>query len=149
VLNVPDVLTLPNPPPPEGLTCPTCGVARFVTSWQTFANGTRHVRLSCGPCGRFIRYLKQEGVPEPKYEPRPVTVSRAASKAPPESWQWLGLVRPEDRVWRAVALCPTLERCWDTLLTCPLQGDLLAYPVRPGEKTPLVIKTEQATENPT
>jgi hypothetical protein len=52
-----------------GVVCPDCGAAEFRTFWQTFANGTRHVRLDCTTCGQFVRYAKQHrDAPEPKHE---------------------------------------------------------------------------------
>jgi hypothetical protein len=59
-------------PTANGLTCPHCGPTRVVSEWQTFADGSRHLRASCGRCRQFLRYLKQpwaagESAPNPQY----------------------------------------------------------------------------------
>jgi hypothetical protein len=122
-------LPCPAPPPDLNLAC-RCGATTFRTSWQTFRNGTKHVRMDCAACGRFIRYLKQPGGPEPRLElpPSDLPDHRRWSPTPEESWEWIGLHRGVDGLWRPVALAPTLERCWDCLLSFPSEGDLLAIP---------------------
>jgi hypothetical protein len=61
----------PCPPPADlGLVCPGCRATTFTTRWQTFSNGTRHIKMSCAVCGRFIRYLSQKGAPAFRHEPR-------------------------------------------------------------------------------
>ena len=47
---------LPRCRAPDGLLCLHCGAAAFRTSWQSFANGTRHVRADCARCGAFVRW---------------------------------------------------------------------------------------------
>lgn len=141
------------PPPPAvpsdiGATCKRCGSTTFTTSWQVFADGTKHVRMSCGTCQAFIRYLPQRngdraeragGSPEGK-EPAPREPGYAVKKAPadlheaqteppPDDWQWLGYVRSADNRWRPIALCDSLSRCWEAMLGSHMQGDLLAVPV--------------------
>ena len=41
------------------LRCPRCGGSDLAFAWQTFANGTRHIRVSCTPCGAYVRYAPQ------------------------------------------------------------------------------------------
>src|SRR6266542_5977771 len=118
---------------PDGIVCRKCGAAEFRTYWQTFANGNRHVRADCARCGAFVRYLKQEGAPEPKFEPKRPDASAAATAAPADDAEWVGWIRPADGRWRPVALAATLGKCWDVLLTCPLDGDRLALPCNPQE----------------
>jgi hypothetical protein len=37
-------------------------------AWQTFKNGTNHLRLECAQCGRFLRMLKPPpGNPDLEY----------------------------------------------------------------------------------
>ena len=133
-MTLPPPVNLPPPPPPAdlGLCCRRCGASAFKTAWQTFSNGTRHVRMSCARCGQFARYLKPEGAPEPRVEfaPAGTPENRLQAPVPAERWEWVGLIRLEDQVWRAVAKAPTLERCWDTLLHYPGEGDLLCMPSR-------------------
>ena len=54
-----------------GVTCRHCGATSFQTAWQTFADGSRHIRMDCGTCGKFARYLPQgeSGAPAFKHEP--------------------------------------------------------------------------------
>src|SRR6185312_6957850 len=113
-----------------GLVCRRCGGARFRTSWQTFSDGTRHVRADCAACGAFVRYLKQPGAPEPRHEPQRADASRPSLAPLPVSWRWIGWIRQADRVWRPVAEAATLEGCWDTLLHYPGEGDRLCIPSR-------------------
>jgi hypothetical protein len=39
--------------------CAKCGNKTFGLRWQLFANGTRHIRVECGRCDRFVKYLRQ------------------------------------------------------------------------------------------
>jgi hypothetical protein len=129
-----------------GVACPQCGAAEFRTYWQTFADGSRHVRVDCARCKKFVRYAKQTAdAPEHKHEPVAADVPawRKAAPVPQDKWDWLGLIRQDDNAWRPVALAPTLARAWDALLHYPGQGDLLCVPTRPvpkenqeNEKTP-------------
>jgi hypothetical protein len=118
-------------PLPEGLVCPKCGGSTFKTFWQTFKDGSKHVRCECATCKAFVRYLPNPGGPECHYEPRKAGAHEDELAAPPESWHWVGMVRQADEVWRAVAMAPTLGRCWDCLLTYPGEGDRLCTPTRP------------------
>ena len=43
----------------SGAACLKCGSTERATRWQTFADGTRHLRVECGTCGVFICYAKQ------------------------------------------------------------------------------------------
>ncbi|HEX5271849.1 MAG TPA: hypothetical protein VFW33_15230 [Gemmataceae bacterium] len=115
---------------PLGLSCPKCGATAFKTFWQTFENGTRHVRCDCAECGAFVRYLKQPGAPEPKYEPRKPTAHAGELATPPADWHWIGLIRQDDEMFHPVALAPTRDRCWDALLHFPGEGDRLIIPTR-------------------
>ncbi len=123
-------------PTPDGLLCPKCGAAEFVTRWQRFKDGSSHVRADCARCGKFVRYLEKPGAPEPQYTPRRPEAHEQAAAPPPASWWWIGMVRPSDGVWRAVALAPTVGRCWDTLLHCHLEGDYLLVPTHPPRREP-------------
>lgn len=122
------------PPPPAGVVCARCSATEFTTRWQTFANQTRHVRMECGSCGAFVRYLpqhKETATPNYRYEPKPVDSHRRETAPPHEGDQWLGFVRSSDDLWRPVALAATLAACWEALLTSHMVGDRLAMPVRP------------------
>lgn len=39
--------------------CSRCGATGFDFRWQTFANGTRHIRVDCRRCGAYVRYAPQ------------------------------------------------------------------------------------------
>lgn len=41
------------------ITCPQCCSQSLLMTWQTFANNTRHIRVTCRRCGRFVRYATQ------------------------------------------------------------------------------------------
>lgn len=41
------------------VSCDRCGATDFTVRWQTFANGTRHIRVNCGRCGAYVRYAPQ------------------------------------------------------------------------------------------
>jgi hypothetical protein len=118
--------------PPAGVVCPKCGGSTFRTSWQTHSNGTRHVRCDCASCGAFVRWLKQEGAPGPRYRARrPEAHDKSMASPGAEDWWWLGLIRPGDGVWYPAAMSASLAGCWDTLLHNHLEGDYLLMPVRP------------------
>jgi hypothetical protein len=132
-----DTQTQPTPSTlPEGLRCPKCGESRFKTVWQTFANGTRHVRADCAKCKTFVRYLKQDGAPEPEYRPRQPGASAYAYKAPPSDFWWIGYIRPDDGLWYAIALARTPGQCWDVLRYCPMDGETFIAPCRPPVRGP-------------
>lgn len=46
---------MPSSPAP----CPRCGTCETRVNWQTFTNGTKHLRESCACCDRYVRYAKQ------------------------------------------------------------------------------------------
>jgi len=48
----------------------------------------------------------------------------------PSPCSWLGLIRLRDGRWRCIAAAETLPKLWECLLTFPLDGDRLAWPVR-------------------
>jgi hypothetical protein len=144
----------PDPPPAElGITCPSCNGSRFKTAWQRFKDGSRHVRMSCAGCGKFIRYLSrgERGTPgqglgevgplratpgtDPpsgfRHEQRPADAKPAHLAPPPAGWVWVGFIRQGDELWRPVALAEDLGRCWDALLSYPGKGDLLCTPSAP------------------
>jgi hypothetical protein len=126
----------PDPPPAAlGLVCPGCRGTKFRTAWQTFKDGSRHVRMSCAACNKFLKYLKKEDELDFRHEPRRTDASAFKLRPPPESWVWIGYIRQADQVWRPVAMAPTLERCWDTLLHFPGDGDFLAAPSVPPPST--------------
>ena len=39
--------------------CPRCGEVDPRFAWQTFVNGTHHLRAECPGCGRFLRHVPQ------------------------------------------------------------------------------------------
>lgn len=43
----------------SGPSCSRCAATDFSFRWQTFANGTRHIRVNCGRCGTYVRYVPQ------------------------------------------------------------------------------------------
>ncbi len=47
------------PTPPDLIQCARCGSTEVSFRWQTFANGTRHIRVTCRRCCRFIKYAGQ------------------------------------------------------------------------------------------
>jgi hypothetical protein len=114
-------------------TCRSCGSATYRTSWQTFGNGTRHLRMECADCGVFARYLKQrpDGSPEFRMEVSALPATHPAVQPSPVGHVWVGMVRAADQVWRVVGQAATLERCWDVLLSHPCEGDRLAWPCEP------------------
>jgi hypothetical protein len=115
------------------VSCRKCGATAFKTDWQTFADGTKHVRMSCSKFGTFARYLPQtaEGKPVYQHEPRAADVSAGASVTPPRGWRWLGYVRGDGGEWHQVAECATREACWSALMTTWQGGDKLIVPVCP------------------
>lgn len=127
-------LTQPISPAEAGLACAHCGATEFKTVWQTFADGIRHARADCSRCKRFVRYLKQQGAPEPRFERAPVDAKTQDLVAPSATWHWIGLIRQSDRVWRPVAMAATLGQCWDALMHFPGVGDYLCVPTRPDAK---------------
>jgi hypothetical protein len=46
----------------DGSRCAKCGGDELAVRWQTFANGTRHVRATCLGCGAFVRWEPQTPV---------------------------------------------------------------------------------------
>src|SRR5262245_17369846 len=101
------IVNVSRKPNPQGLLVPRCGVAEHMTTKQVFRDNTEHIKLTCARCNKFLRYLKQEDAPDFKYEPAPPTTHKSNSKPPPQSWDWLGLIRLSDGKWRAVALAPS------------------------------------------
>jgi hypothetical protein len=55
-----------------GVACRHCGAAEFTTAWQTFSDGTKHIRMDCARCGAFARWVSQKD-----------RRSRATSRHPP------------------------------------------------------------------
>src|SRR5262245_1384959 len=53
----------PARPAPPGVTCPHCQGTKATTTWQVFADGTRHLRADCQVCRSFIRYLPNQDKP--------------------------------------------------------------------------------------
>lgn len=43
----------------DNLPCRYCGSIDIVEEEQIFSDGTRHIRLTCGQCGRFQQYRKK------------------------------------------------------------------------------------------
>ena len=105
---------------PPGLRCPACRGGALRLSGD---------RLLCAKCRVMVRLLRRRGDPLPAYEPS----DREATNPLPGAW-WLGLVRGADEIWRPVALSPSEGRCWDTLLTCPLEGDRMLWPTDPPRR---------------
>jgi hypothetical protein len=66
---------VPCPAPADaGLVCRGCGRATFKTRWQTFANGTKHIKQDCATCGAFQRYLPQHSGAGCRFVERLLTV---------------------------------------------------------------------------
>lgn len=126
-----------------GITCPGCGEAEFTVSEQRFKDGTQHVRVDCRNCQRFVRYLPRDRADDVKPEPtgdvclmrpRPQDAHARELEAPqPRQW-WVGYIRQDDRWWRPVALCRTLARCWDAMMTYRGKGDILIDSADPPEQ---------------
>jgi hypothetical protein len=114
-----------DPKPEEaGVVCRACGAAVSRSSWAT-VDGLQLIRLDCSACGRFVRHLDPLNC---LFMPAAGDVPAAARRLP-AACQWLGMVRGADGVWLAVVLADDLARCWDSLLTCALEGDQLCTPV--------------------
>jgi hypothetical protein len=116
-------------PADRGITCRHCGKAAFTTAWQTFSDGSRHVRMSCAGCGRFTRYLPQhkDGTPRYRIEYSTLPTDHPGRKLPTDV-QWIGMVRAADEVWRTVGMADSLEKCWDVVLSYRGEGDRLCCP---------------------
>jgi hypothetical protein len=112
--------------PPPGVRCPACGAGSF-----DITDAAGRAGLTCGRCGVLVRLLRRRGDPQPACEPCPPGASRYAQDAPPPGSWWLGFVRSADGQWRPVALAATLGGCWDALLGCTLDGDMLLAPTDP------------------
>jgi hypothetical protein len=126
-----------------GVACGSCGGTEGRTFWQTFADGTRHVRLECARCKRFIRWLPQHKHEKPEqeedepvgyYTKRPADVHAGEVKVPGSGWCWIGYVRLADEVWRPVALATSLARAWESLLSWPGRPEVLILPSRDTRK---------------
>lgn len=39
--------------------CPYCGGEDATMRWETFSNGTTHIRVECATCGKYLRWAKQ------------------------------------------------------------------------------------------
>jgi hypothetical protein len=87
--------------------------------------------MDCARCHQFVRYLPHNH----RHEPCPADAPDYKLKPPPASWQWVGYLRQADGVWRPVALCATLEGCWEAMLTLTAEGDRLAAPTVPVTAT--------------
>jgi hypothetical protein len=122
----------PEPPPPlppasSGLCCPRCRGAEFTTCWQLFQDGTRHARLDCARCRRYVRYLPQGF----RLRPQKPDAHRRETAPPPPGWRWVGYLRSNDGLWRPVAAADDLASLWDALLGSWQVGDVLAVPEAP------------------
>ena len=42
-----------------GLLCGRCNSDDLAHQWQGFGDGTRHIRVTCRTCNRFVRYAAQ------------------------------------------------------------------------------------------
>jgi hypothetical protein len=137
-------------PPVPDFACRKCGGVAFTTRWQTFSDGTRHVRMECAACGAFARYLPQrpDGAPHYRVEVSSLPSSHPAVQPPPVEFVWVGMVRTSDMIWRVVGTAPTLKRCWDVLLSHPSEGDRLAWPCEPpprpavGRQPPQQVRSD-------
>lgn len=45
--------------------CGSCGKQNPTYSEQAFADGTRHIRVDCGSCGKYIKFIAPKRVPDP------------------------------------------------------------------------------------
>jgi predicted nucleic-acid-binding Zn-ribbon protein len=43
----------------DRIVCRRCDTTEVLLCWQRFADGTRHIRVTCRRCGRFVRYAAQ------------------------------------------------------------------------------------------
>lgn len=48
-----------HPSIPDRVSCGRCGSHDVAFRWQVFANSTRHIRVTCRRCGRFVKYAPQ------------------------------------------------------------------------------------------
>lgn len=46
----------------DPIVCGRCGCHEVAFRWQVFANGTRHIRVTCRRCCSFVRYGAQTSV---------------------------------------------------------------------------------------
>jgi len=100
-----------------GLSCPDC------TGGELYLAGDHgRPELACGTCGLFVRLLRRHGDPPPSCEPLPPEVPSYAFDPPPAGSWWVGMIREQDKVWRAVSLSPDHGCCWDSLLTFPAKA---------------------------
>lgn len=42
--------------------CRRCGGNEYQFCWQTFVNGTRHIRVTCVRCHSFVKYAPQTAI---------------------------------------------------------------------------------------
>jgi hypothetical protein len=134
VENAPDLPPPRVPPASLGLSCPACQGTEFTTCWQTFKDGTRHARLDCARCKRYVRYLPRggpPGAPDFQLRRRPADAHRCETAPPPPGWVWIGYLRSHDGLWRPVAMAEDLAGLWNALLGSWQVGDVLAVPVMP------------------
>jgi hypothetical protein len=131
-MNTTTTSTLSPPPAPAdlGVVCRHCGRATFTTVWQVFSDNSKHVRMECSACRRFVRYLPQhkDGTPRYRVECSALPADHPGRKLPTDV-QWIGLVRAADQVWRTVGMADTLEKCWDIVLSVWVEGDRLCCPM--------------------
>jgi hypothetical protein len=101
--STPEVNHFATAPINGGAICSRCKSAELVENGQD---------LDCANCGCPRIWVEQpwENLPSP--------------------CSWLGFVRLGDQHWRCVAAAETLPKLWECLLTFPLNGDRLAWPVR-------------------
>ena len=107
-----------------GISCKSCGHDRVKTAWQTFSDGRTHLRADCASCGRFLRYLPQQGAPPAPTTPqgdiggRIATTTTTTTQLAPETEGgkvvYVGMVLFSEG-WQPVAKSTTVAGCWGAL----------------------------------
>lgn len=46
-------------PVPSAPACGHCGGINLTLKWQTFDNGTKHIRANCAKCSAYVTYVPQ------------------------------------------------------------------------------------------
>ena len=70
---------------PDFRTCQYCGHDRLSFKWQTFGNGTTHIRTDCARCRRCLGYAPQtaEFILKAGFKPLPVLEIHLVRGLPP------------------------------------------------------------------
>jgi hypothetical protein len=130
---LPRVLIPSASPSAVGLSCRSCNAVTFTTTWRTIHDGSRHVSLDCADCGDLRAWLPlgENGQPA-NAERSQLPADHPSCAAVPSHYQFIGMIRQADGVWKPVGLAGSLGAVWDVLLTYPGEGDRLCYPTAPA-----------------